>query len=357
MNKYYTLQSALKSITDKRIIIAQDITPNGQKVFFCEQLDTLMEEYAKLDSKHWYECLVQNRPSRIFLDVESESSIHISEIVQFLQFSVKEMFQIDPHIEILDSCSAEKYSWHLIVTNVVLMNVYHVGAFVRRIVLAMRHMLDTNRASFDVEDVAAIDTAVYTKNRMFRVAGSSKFGSKRILRNSNPWHALIVQPTQCDKVYKCNEIDNSEPLSTSLAPEKLFVLVGPYTWSRISMANRQQQTPTTCRLVSPILDWLDRNLEAQCQRHSMTCSSNGIYRISTRSKKCCIAKRTHRGNNIWFEIHLNSMQVFQRCYDEDCRRKSVEVDVPHAQWSRWQNAWSQLIHAPMNENTLFNMSY
>ena len=357
MNPYFTLQSALKHLCKNTVIIAQDNTANGQKVFFCEQIRTLIRKYATLEKKHWYECLVEHRPSRIFLDVESTSSVNVNAIVTFVQLSVRQMFGVDALVEVLDSSSVKKFSWHIIVMNGALRNVYHVGAFVRRMVLAMMHVMETNRASFGSGEVSAIDTAVYTKNRMFRVAGSSKYGSERILKNPKTWDTLLVQSGQFHNVYECKEIDGSEPMSTSLSPEKLFVLVGPQEWSRISMAKRTSQARTTCTLVSPVLDWLDRHLDAQCQRQSMTCSENGAFRVSTRSKKCCIAKRTHRGNNIWFELHLNSMQVFQRCYDEDCRRQSVKVDVPHAQWSRWQNAWSQVIHAPMNENTLFNISY
>jgi DNA-directed primase/polymerase protein len=344
---FKTLLAALTDLSSSHIVMAEDMSVSGQKCFLRGTVDTLDHKYNTLSAKHWYECLVETRPTRIFLDVESTTHVDVNDIVDVCKQAIRIKFQIDPVMEILDSCSREKYSWHVLCTNVYLKNVFHVGAFVRRLVLSMvghptRH---------------AIDTAVYTRNRMFRVLDSSKFGSTRVLTHpSAKWSDLLVQAVGVS-FQECHEIDESTPMSTSLHPDNMFALTDD-GWTRTHHQNRRSAATaaTSCPMIAPVLDWLDRHVGAQTCRHNMSLTSTGHYRVSTRSKMCAIARRTHKGNNIWFNIDLNRKIVYQRCYDEDCRSHAQPVAVPADQWSQWNRTWHELIHAPRNEKTLFNMA-
>ena len=359
MKRYHTLHKALQRLDPDRMVIAEDIAKNGQKGFYCESLDTLTGYYEKLSQKHWYECLVENRPTRIFLDVEAEfvePSINMDAIMAFLTACIHEMFSVEAAIHILNSSSDQKQSWHVIVTNVYLENVYHVGAFIRRCVLFMQFSFQAGEAPFNPSDLDAIDTAVYTKNRMFRVPYSSKFGSERILKCNQPWHTLLVQASTTGTVYSCSEIDESVPVSTSAAPFSLFENIDGQ-WVRRRHRTRTSTSATDNPLLVPVLNYLDQHLDAKCQRHKQRCTATGHYSVASRSKCCGIAQREHRGNNIWFAIDLNRQEVRQRCYDEECQHKSVVVDMPKGQWSLWNEAWAEVIHAPMNKKTLFNMTY
>lgn len=344
---FKTLQSSLQSVSEQHIIIAQDISPSGQKTFLRNSLEPLKQLYETCADKHWYECLLENRPSKIFLDIESKEVVDLQYILTKLAEAIQIKFQVQPDIKVLDSCSDQKQSWHVICNNIYLKNVYHVGAFIRRFVLSLQGHPCRQ----------AIDTAVYTRNRMFRIKGSSKFGSKRVLKHSDPWWSLLVQSVDVT-FHECNEIDGSMPVSTSIKPEQMFVYTEAGEWQRNrTTTSPVGQTQTTCPMLSPILDWLDRNLQAQTCRHNCSFNLHGHYRVSTRSKKCKIAGREHRGNNIWFDIDIHRQLVYQRCYDEDCRHKFHNVSVPMSLWDAWKNSWHEVIHAPRNKNTLFNMSY
>jgi hypothetical protein len=344
---FKTLLSSLQSLSRQEIVMAQDISSSGQKTFIKDTLEPLKQLYETCTDKHWYECLVENRPSRIFLDIESTASVDLSYILTKLAEAVQLKFQIEPNIKVLDSCSNEKQSWHVICTNVYLKNVYHVGAFIRRFVLSLKEHPCRE----------AIDTAVYTKNRMFRIKGSRKFGSTRVLKHEDPWWTLLVQAVDVP-FHECKEIDESTPVSTSIKPEQMFVCTEAGEWKRFrTSVSPVDQSRTTCPMLSPILDWLDRNMHAQTCRHNCSFNHRGHYRVSTRSKRCQIVGREHRGNNIWFDIDVHRQLVFQRCYDEECRYKFHIVTVPTLLWDAWKNSWHQVIHAPRNKNTLFNMSY
>ena len=351
---YHTLHDALQSVQTDQLIVAEDISKCGKKQFYTGNVDTLNTLYSSLTRKHWYECLVENRPSRIFLDVESEHPVDIRAIVAVLKQCVQQKYKITPLIQVMDSCSPTKNSWHLVCTNVVLRNVYQVGAFVRRLVLFMDGSEMRN----------AIDTAVYTKNRMFRIKDSSKFNSTRILKHGKEWFELLVQPLTNTVPLECLEIDNSCPVSTSMPPEKLFIETARGTWVRAHShrLQRGQISQSHCPMLTTILDWLDRTVDAKTCRHNTKMLDTGHYFVMTRSKKCEIAKRSHRGNNIWFNIDVIRQKVVQRCFDQECCRSSEEyvVDVPSEVWLKWTTTWSEIVRTPSgkrNENTLYNMTF
>lgn len=339
---YRRLQDALVSVKDNTIVIAEDISNSGQKVFRVAAMEQLHQKYLELKQPHWYECLLEGRPSRIFLDIDSNEPIELDGLLKTLDTAIQHKFGKKPIIEILNSCGADKYSWHIIVTNIWLKNVYHVGAFVRRLVLATKS--------------PAIDTAVYTKNRMFRLCGSSKFGSDRCLRHPAAWHALLVQGSGCytKDSLECLEIDESEPVSSSQNPFDLFRKTAT-GYQRSGSAHRGETSTTSCPMLRPIVQHLDHITNGSVYWHKTAMTNDGQYMVSTRSKQCAIAGRCHKGNNIWFLVKPMEKRVFQRCYDEECRSRAHEISIDSSLWSMWHNEWSALARTPKNENTLYNM--
>ena len=352
-NMFKRLADAVESIGlhKNKIIIAEDITVSGQKKFYVDTVANLDRKYQRMGAKHWYECLLEKRPCRIFLDIESPTAVDLTAILTSLKDAAQLQFKIDPIIEVLDSCSAAKQSWHVVITNIYLKNVYHVGAFVRRLVL------------FTNEE--AIDTAVYTRNRMFRVKGSSKFGSDRVLKHGGSWNETLIQWPVPLSHYECLEIDGSVPVSQSKSPHALFEYVDNAFVSRSpssrSSSSRQCLVPP---FLGPLLKRLDTMTGGNLYQHNLTMTDRGQLFCSTKSKQCSIAKRQHKGNNIWFEIDLIEQRVFQRCYDDECRGKRHEITGLDSLWIEWNNwlqveqydhSWSPERFTPNNEKTLYNM--
>ena len=336
----YSLQDALRCRTEQDIVIAEDITSAGQKKFLVGTVERLHEKYSTMQQRHWYECLIENTASRIFIDVESVTSDpNIQQIVEFFKQAVQLQFPTlgtIPIFEIMDSCSSNKFSWHVICTNVYLKNVYHVGAFVRKTVLAMQGAHGTD----------AIDTAVYTKNRMFRINGSTKFGSERVLTHTSAWYSLLVQSPCSDNVFECLEIDQSEPQSTSAAPSTLFHFdTDQQKWIRAGHQRscaHHTKVETSCTLLRPIVEWLDRHKHANISRHKLSMTNRGQYMLPCASTDCGIAKRCHKGNNIWFIVDIQKQTVSQRCFDSDCASHSLPIAIDHSVWDNWNHAWQQL---------------
>jgi len=351
---FLTLQKAIENRSDSDYIIAEDISTCGKKRFYTGTIQQLRsrQQLEKNQNTHWYECLMEHRPSRLFLDIDSTVSLDIKRIVDVLQQAILAKFKINGVIEILDSSGPNKFSWHIIVTNVILKNVYHVGAFVRRLVLFAGPLVDA-------VDTAPVDTAVYTRNRMFRMAGSCKMGSTRVLRSEKQWWELLIQ-VPCEHPLECLEIDESEPVSTSQKPRNLFRLNERNTWTRLSpqystLGSLTEQNP----LLAPVLDWLDKHEQAQIIRRKVKLLETGFYVVPANSRKCYIANRTHKGNAIWYMIDLSTKRIYQRCLDDDCGKGRHLMKIDPSVWNKWSNAWMSIEPPvePNNQNTLFNISY
>lgn len=350
---YKRLIDARNVVSSETMIIAEDVSGSGQKIFYVGSLDKLNGKYSTIKRPHWYECLLENRASRIFLDIESDTSVDLDNILNKLTIAIQQKFGQTPIIEILDSCSAKKQSWHILCTNIWMKNVYHVGAFIRRLVLYIEE--------------EAIDTSVYTRNRMFRVKRSSKYGSTRILKHSKPWYMLLVQsnPSEPPKtIYECKEIDGSEPVSNSKHPSQLFAYENGQWHGLRQKSHSETHSVLTNDILEPIVKRIDELCDGNLYRHKMSMTSTGQIFCSTKSRKCAIAGRQHRGNNIWFEIDLVQQRVFQHCYDDECKGKRYEIQGLDPLWIPWNNCWSiskephewaPESFSSKNENTLYNM--
>lgn len=347
MREFNTLRLALDTISENTSIFAQDLNIHGIKKFLVGTLDEFIHCYNGLKHRHWYECLLENRPSRLFLDVESKHPVNIERLIEYVQKCTELMFQKKVHFEVLNACSDTKQSYHLI-GDLVFKNTYHVGAFVRRVLMAMHNE--------NIPEKDAIDHAVYTRNRMFRIKGSTKFGSTRVLKHEKPWHDLLVQTS--GNYIECLELDKSIPKSTSMHPINMFIHNEDGSWSNI----RTCKTLISSNLndvypLSPILQWLDRHLDANIIRHNIKMSSNGMCIVPTQSKNCKIAERVHKGNHIWFSIDTRTLKITQRCHDNVCKGNGVEIICPSNVWNRWLAMWSVQVVIPKNEKTLFNTTY
>ena len=337
---FYTLRSALASVTDGDIVVAEDVSDSGQKQFRVGTINALNSIYSTLNKRHWYECLVENKASRLFLDVESTTCVNIAAIVAFFKRCVELQFVgITATFEIIDSCSPAKYSWHVVCTNVFLKNVYHVGAFVRRVVMAMQDSIDAK----------AVDTAVYTKNRMFRIVGSTKFASKRMLKHDTlSWSSLLVQVPTDRPILECLELDGSIAKSTSAHPSSLFRFEDG-RWVGQFQIQKGTKIETSCPLLCPVLDWLDSKLNARVIRHKLSMTDRGLYVVPCESTRCEIAGRCHKGCAIWFGVDILKQSIYQRCLDEVCGRQSCPVSTPNNIWDLWNHEWQQLEPPPKQQ--------
>ena len=327
-----SLDKARNVCKDSDVIFSEDLTVSGCKRFIVGSLDTCLDIYAKTYPRHWYEAINPDKPCRLFFDLDSSDPIPLAHILKQIGNCFKIYFQkeiVPPYI--LTACNSSKQSYH-IVYPIVFANIFHVGAFVRRIVLYLTELYP--------ELAKPIDCAVYTKWRQFRIKGSTKRGSVRVMRSETALRDTLIQNTgdQEQVQLSCMEIDGSEPLTTSANPSSCFAQIDDQ-WiclSKYSQSSYQTLSTNISDLLQDVYDHLEGLFGGVHRiRWSNTYRS---FSIETRSTKCYIAQRCHKHNHVWLSLSPFKCKVWQHCHDNECVQR-VLIDVPDELWDRWRNAW------------------
>ena len=167
------------------------------------------------------------------------------------------------------------------------------------------------------------DTAVYTKNRVFRMWLSSKGDDKRLefdeLRSSSIYKDMD----------KRNLFFNS---FISMNPDYKTIDTNNTIKSSSSTSSTYKRSHSTTN-VDPkhkkiILDFLKKNGNdnVSFNRTWVNPKTDSIG-ISTNSKHCMFVKRPHLNNNTYFMIYNpeESCKIYFKCHDEMCKNRSLLI--------------------------------
>jgi hypothetical protein len=150
---------------------------------------------------HWYEVIREGRPCHLYFDLEFGRSsaqnwnqkVDGDALVDKLLHHVGSLLyrnwglQIDPQTQVyeLDSSTSEKFSRHIIVRipGHAFFHNLAIGHFVSQVIAAAGTEFDVFKGPPPSEErVSFVDTAVYTKNRHFRLVYSNKGGKTAVLK-------------------------------------------------------------------------------------------------------------------------------------------------------------------------------
>lgn len=199
-------------------VFATEISSTGKRKYVVGNLGRFMDLYwRKVDilQRHHYELIRENTPCRLYLDLEFSKKTNLDltddgaellldELWAELAKDFSTQFRLDlqrKHIVDLDSSTESKFSRHWIVHlpgHYLFAHTVAVGKFVRKFISRLADEQATGslkekspilseyllvnappgkRAEKDpFQKVCIVDLGVYTRNRLFRLLGSSKFG-------------------------------------------------------------------------------------------------------------------------------------------------------------------------------------
>ncbi|KAG6611597.1 DNA primase, UL52/UL70 type, Herpesviridae [Phytophthora cinnamomi] len=204
---------------------------DGKRRFLVANFAEFWKNYKKtrVDQRHVYEIIREGTPCRLYFDLEFKRAINphvdgdslVARLVSLLQLQLYRRYGIHARsggIYQLDSSTPAKFSRHLIFhlpDGALFVDNLHAGAFVREFISDLVAFGDTSTENPEAHDLYTpflinmerqddpvdkkqlfIDTGVYTRNRMFRVLGSSKFKKQAILRPINELHST---PSELDQ--------------------------------------------------------------------------------------------------------------------------------------------------------------
>ncbi|KAL4375601.1 hypothetical protein AHAS_Ahas05G0298100 [Arachis hypogaea] len=340
---------------------------NGQRRFLVSTYTEFWRRYKNMDSKfrHHYEVIQEGLPCHLYFDLEFDKRVNIGkdgdEMVDLFILVVLEAFQekysihgnLDWIVE-LDSSTKEKFSRHLIIRipKVTFKDNSHAGAFVSEICSRIQNARETDKSFeklFIMKDSSCngstshlfVDTAVYTRNRCFRLFLSSKAG-----KNS------ILLPTGR---FKCKNLDEEEVFKASLICnmdvdcEKLLVCK-PYLDcvktlhfdtelncnsgtscqipSEFTLNTCSSEVSTTYFVGNSPFPFLDKFILSVASVGNIPGKIHSWYLFSefglmvysmTKNRYCERIGRHHKSNNVIYVVDLRRAVYYQKCHDPDCR--------------------------------------
>jgi len=178
----------------------------GSKTFLVMGYKTFWNMYIHTAPEHrtFYETILENFPCHLYIDLEYDKKNNIYANINNIHKTLKEYirkyfyerYQIRVEkikFHVLDSSTDQKISRHYVIkleenngNYFCFKNNYHCGAFMRNFILFLEKNRDISN-TFQVYNKDGItknyciDMAVYTKNRQFRIYGSTKLDQQRYL--------------------------------------------------------------------------------------------------------------------------------------------------------------------------------
>jgi Herpesviridae UL52/UL70 DNA primase len=220
-------------------------------------------------SRNFYEVILENTPCRLYLDLEfaktngrrtDSAELLLEELFSELQAEWSEVFpHADPllwtHVVDLDSSTPSKFSRHWIVHTDphLFANTSAAGQFVTNWIGRLANEQATGQLErkgrtalqsylFDDEQTCVVDMGVYTRNRLFRLLGSCKFGK-------NPYEATlrIAESNQfplgiTNDIFLANAVEvarssaGSDPTDVADVDEKVEHFVQATDWTMHAQA-------------------------------------------------------------------------------------------------------------------------
>eukprot|EP00980_Cylindrotheca_fusiformis_P031437 scaffold26366_cov117-Cylindrotheca_fusiformis.AAC.8 len=362
--------------------------------------------WRKANQKHLYEVIRESTPCRLYFDLEYSKVYNpevdeeelLNEFREELRVEFMEHYQIKlerNQIVDLDSSTDVKFSrhWILDIPGHLFEDAPTAGRFVKRLVSRLADDSATGQLKDRRPELAEhlfvntkeegktscfIDLGVYTRNRLFRVFGSSKFGKKATLEvssaNEYPIELPPKQPpSQHISLEDYINANNWEPHARVLAktlvvpleqgPEYISILkvdeekVGQ-SWNRVNAGKVKKYHPSIpIRMAATPLPSLDAyvadvlanrggtqgNIRAwSVERGQRDVPISITYQLS-RNRYCELVGRSHKSNNVFWTIDLSSWTCFQGCHDPDCFGRGSPVSVPEefvkkikAEFDAWQ---------------------
>ncbi|CAM6107019.1 unnamed protein product [Calypogeia fissa] len=347
------IQFAESDANNKLVVFQYQDHINGQRRFLATTYEEFWYRYKRMiaDYRHHYEIIQDGKPCHLYFDLEFNRKINTDAdgetMVDLLLSKVGTTFldiyglKYDPSWTVeLDSSTEDKFSRHLVirVPHLAFENNSHVGAFVGEICKRIHHSKDSNK-DFSCLFVQAesrpahhtelfVDQGVYSRNRSFRLAFSSKAGK-----------TAKLMPT---KRFRCGTMGEFEVFMDSLICrvedkcERLltFGQEEPGRGGTLDVAAWKDKPANprqglNFRLFGKSLfPALDIFIE------SVACIGNVpgrirswywfseygvvVYNISE-NRFCENIGRPHKSNNVMYIVDFRTAGYYQKCHDPDCR--------------------------------------
>ncbi|KAL4557033.1 hypothetical protein LXL04_035203 [Taraxacum kok-saghyz] len=332
----------------------------GVHIFSYQNHATGQRRYKNMNPKfrHHYEVIQEGSPCHLYFDLEfnikenaeknGDEMVDILISITFEALFDKYSIEGDTNWVVeLDSSTNDKFSRHLIIRlpGVAFKDNSHVGAFVTEICTRIHNARgkdkrfenlfiskDTNTNSVDVPRHLFVDTAVYSRNRCFRLHLSSKAGKSSVLFPSGRFKckemseedvfmvSLICNiDTDCEKLLVCKtDLDCVKVLHFDI--EKNIECYKPRRREFVA-TNGYLSGKSPFPRLDEFIEYIGTIGDVQGKIGSWYWFSEYglmVYSMS-RNRFCERIGRQHKSNKVMYVVDLQKAGYYQKCYDPDCK--------------------------------------
>ncbi|KAA8539966.1 hypothetical protein F0562_026658 [Nyssa sinensis] len=340
---------------------------NGQRRFLVSTYKEFWQRYKNMNSKfrHHYEVIREGLPCHLYFDLEfsmkdntgknGDEMVDLLISVIFEALFEKYSIQGKPDwIVELDSSTKEKFSRHLIIRipKIAFKDNSHAGAFVAEVCSRLYSarerdgryeelFVSKDSSSVDVPCQLFVDTAVYSRNRCFRLPLSSKAGKNSVLLptgrfkcrdmcDEDMFMASLIcnMDVDCEKLLICKmDLDCVKVLQFDTETNSDF--------HKLSVASREFPLHACTSDVSrtylmgkspfPALDMFVESIASVGNvsgkiRSWYWFSEYGLMVYSmSKNRYCERIGRQHKSNHVIYVVDLRRAIYYQKCHDPDCR--------------------------------------
>ena len=314
---------------------------------------------------HWYEILRTDFPCHLYFDLEyatcdnlnatCDGDALVDTLLEVTRARMKKDFDLliqDKDIYELDSTSAQKFSRHLIikVPGYAFCSSVVVGEFVSQICADSGTSLLVQTK--DGRQTYFVDTAVYTKNRLFRMVYNCKAGKTSNLmptgrfamaRSPRLTPAAVFSETLLMSVDESSTLLLVRPqISMIMAKRGVNSVNGPDSrgikidneYSFLPNKTAMAHLDSLARAAIPTIEKFasDRAKLPASVRNYTICGGYGsvAYNLQGEGAHFCSNKGgPHNQNFVYIVANFFTLRMAQKCHDVDCRKyKSASSEMP-----------------------------
>ncbi|XP_062188595.1 uncharacterized protein LOC133891905 [Phragmites australis] len=333
--------------------------------FLVSTYEEFWRRYNDMDPKirHHYEVIQEGSPCHIYFDLEFSTRLNMNRdademvdiLVAIIFNALRDKYSIEGHEECiteLDSSTDEKFSRHLIIRmpKTAFKDNSHVGAFISEVcsqIAAQRaanpnldklYITKNSSCTGPVEQLF-MDTAVYSRNRCFRLAFSSKSGKKSFLV---PTRRFKCKEMNAKDIFMesliCKLDDNCDKLlicKLDLECKKTLHFDSEVSMPQIQgrnckdpIATYRSDFPSEYTYGKSPFPALDGFIESIGSFGNVSGKIRSWYWFSqyglmiysmSRSRYCEHIGREHKSNHVMYIVDFQRAAYYQKCYDPDCQ--------------------------------------
>ncbi|KAI3757674.1 hypothetical protein L6452_05217 [Arctium lappa] len=350
-----------KDYAGVRIFSYQDHA-SGQRRFLVSTYKEFWQRYKNMNAKfrHHYEVIEEGLPCHLYFDLEfnirenaEKNGDEMVDLLILITFeALLEKYSIEGNtswVVELDSSTKDKFSRHLIIClpGIAFKDNTHVGAFVNEICLRIHSargrdkrfdqlFISKDSSSAGVPCQLFVDTAVYSRNRCFRLYLSSKAGKSSVLLPTGRFKckemteedvfmvSLICNiDADCEKNLICKmDLDCVKVLHFDVERNSDFCKPStrefvPDACTRSGYISGKSPFPR----LDEFVEYIATIGKVQGKIHSWYWFSEYglmVYSMS-RNRFCERIGRQHKSNHVMYVVDLQKAVYYQKCYDPDCR--------------------------------------